>query len=92
MQDGVVGLVGMLHGDGLREFPQHPLLKVLQPFVVIAAADKLLVLRGGGDTAWGQKRHADEELLPRTPGLDSTGSFDWTDWEIPSETGFKRSC
>lgn len=36
----------MLHGDGLRKFPQHPLLKVLEPLVVVAAADKLLVLQG----------------------------------------------
>lgn len=35
----------MLHGDGLRKFPQHPLLKVLKPLVVVAAADKLLVLQ-----------------------------------------------
>lgn len=47
LQDGVVGLVGMLHGDGLRKFPQHPLLKVLEPLVVIAAAHKLLVLQQG---------------------------------------------
>lgn len=50
LQDGVVGLVGMLHGDGLWKFPQHPLLKVFEPFVVITATDKLLVLQKVGVT------------------------------------------
>ena len=44
LQDGVVWLVGVLHGDGLWKFSQHPLLEVLEPLVVVAAANKLLVL------------------------------------------------
>ena len=44
LQDGVVRLVGVLHGDSLGKFSQHPLLEVLQPFVVVASANKLLVL------------------------------------------------
>lgn len=47
LQDGVVRLVGMLHGDGLWELSQHPLLEVLEPLVVVTATDKLLVLQRG---------------------------------------------
>lgn len=83
MQDGVVGLVGMLHGDGLRKFPQHPLLKVLKPLVVVAAADKLLVLQEEERAA---VRPCDT-LLPPAPGLQSTASFGWADGEILGETG-----
>lgn len=53
---GLVGLVDVLHGDGVRELVEHPLLESLQPLVVMAAAHKLLILqRKGGEekTAWG---------------------------------------
>lgn len=43
--DGLVGLVDVLHGDGVRELVEHPLLERLQPLVVMAAAHKLLVLQ-----------------------------------------------
>lgn len=42
--DGLVGLVDVLHGDGVGELVEHPLLERLQPLVVVAAAHKLLVL------------------------------------------------
>lgn len=50
---GLVGLVDVLHGDGVGELVEHPLLEGLQPLVVVAAAHKLLVLQspdheGGG--------------------------------------------
>ena len=45
LQYGVIRLVGVLHGDGLWKFSQHSLLEVLQPLVVVAAANKLLVLK-----------------------------------------------
>lgn len=38
----------MLHGDGVGELVEHPLLESLQPLVVMAAAHKLLVLQSGG--------------------------------------------
>lgn len=44
LEDGLVGLVGVLHGDGVGELIQHPLLEGLQPLVVVPSADKLLVL------------------------------------------------
>lgn len=44
LQDGVVGLVGVLHGDGLRELAEHPLLEGLQPLVVMATAHVFFVL------------------------------------------------
>lgn len=44
LQNGFVGLVRVLHGDGLREFSQHPLLKGLKSFVVMTATHKLLIL------------------------------------------------
>lgn len=60
---GLVWLVDVLHGDGVGELVEHPLLESLQPLVVMAAAHKLLVLQrgiegegeGGGlqRTAWG---------------------------------------
>lgn len=46
----------MLHGDGVRELVEHPLLESLQPLVVMAAAHKLLILQrkeGEEKTAWG---------------------------------------
>lgn len=46
---GLVGLVDVLHGDGVRELVEHPLLESLQPLVVMAAAHKLLILQRG----WG---------------------------------------
>lgn len=45
---GLVGLVDVLHGDGVGELVEHPLLESLQPLVVMAAAHKLLVLQSGG--------------------------------------------
>lgn len=42
--DGLVGLVDVLHGDGVGELVEHPLLERLQPLVVMAATHKLLVL------------------------------------------------
>lgn len=53
--DGLVWLVNVLHGDGVGELIEHPLLEGLQPLVVMAAAHKLLVLQRGGKkerTAW----------------------------------------
>lgn len=44
LQDGIVGAVGVLHGDGLRELAEHPLLEGFQPLVVVATAHVLLVL------------------------------------------------
>lgn len=43
---GLVGLVDVLHGDGVGELVEHPLLERLQPLVVVAAAHKLLILQG----------------------------------------------
>lgn len=43
--DGLIGLVDVLHGDGVGELVEHPLLECLQPLVVMAAAHKLLVLQ-----------------------------------------------
>lgn len=44
---GLVWLVDVLHGDGVGELVEHPLLESLQPLVVVAAAHKLLVLQRG---------------------------------------------
>lgn len=44
LEDGLVGLVGVLHGDGVGKLVQHPLLEGLQPLVVMPAAHELLVL------------------------------------------------
>lgn len=44
LQNCLVRLVGVLHGNSLWEFTQHPLLEGLQPLVVVAATDKLFVL------------------------------------------------
>lgn len=44
LEDGLVGLVGMLHGDGVGELIQHSLLEGLQPFVVMPSTHKLLIL------------------------------------------------
>lgn len=54
---GLVGLVDVLHGDGVGELVKHPLLESLQSLVVMAAAHKLLILQrvvvgwvgGGGE-------------------------------------------
>lgn len=43
--DGLVGLVDVLHGDGVGELVKHPLLEGFQPLVVMAAAHELLVLQ-----------------------------------------------
>lgn len=60
---GLVGLVDVLHGDGVGELVEHPLLEGLQPLVVVAAAHKLLVLqsgaeerRGGGGSEWERRK------------------------------------
>lgn len=42
---GLVWLVDVLHGDGVGELVEHPLLESLQPLVVMAAAHKLLILQ-----------------------------------------------
>lgn len=42
---GLVWLVYVLHGDGVGELVEHPLLERLQPLVVMAAAHKLLILQ-----------------------------------------------
>lgn len=42
---GLVWLINVLHGDGMRELVEHPLLESLQPLVVMAAAHKLLILQ-----------------------------------------------
>lgn len=44
LQDGVIRVVGVLHGDSLRELAEHPLLEGLQPLVVVAPAHVLFVL------------------------------------------------
>lgn len=44
LQDGLVGLVGVLHGDGMRKLTQHPLLKRLQTLVIVSPTHKLLIL------------------------------------------------
>lgn len=46
----LVWLVDVLHGDGVGELVEHPLLESLQPLIVMAAAHKLLILQR---TAWG---------------------------------------
>lgn len=43
---GLVGLVDVLHGDGVGELVEHSLLESLQPLVIVAAAHKLLILQG----------------------------------------------
>lgn len=42
----------MLHGDGLWELAQHPLLEVLESLIVITTTDKLLVLRRRDEQRW----------------------------------------
>lgn len=44
LQDGVIRVVGVLHGDGLWELAEHPLLEGLQPLVVVATAHIFFVL------------------------------------------------
>jgi hypothetical protein len=44
LEDGLVGLVGMLHGDGMGELVQHSLLEGLQSFIVMPSTYKLLIL------------------------------------------------
>lgn len=44
LEDGLVGLVGVLHGDGVGELGQHPLLEGLQPLVVVPSTHELLIL------------------------------------------------
>lgn len=58
--DGLVGLVDVLHGDGVGELVEHPLLESLQPLVVMAAAHKLLVLQrreGRREEKGGEEKH-----------------------------------
>lgn len=45
LQNGFVWMVRVLHGYGLREFSQHPLLEGLQTLIVVTAADELFVLQ-----------------------------------------------
>ena len=49
LQDGVIRVVGVLHGNGLRELAEHPLLEGLQPLVVVAPAHVLFVLPHRGE-------------------------------------------
>ena len=44
LEDGLIGLVGMLHGDGVGELVQHSLLEGLQSFVVMPSTHKLFIL------------------------------------------------
>lgn len=44
LEDGLIRLVGVLHGDGMGELVQHSLLEGLQSFVVMPATYKLLIL------------------------------------------------
>lgn len=44
LEDGLVGLVGVLHGDGVGKLAEHPLLEGLQPLVVMPSTNELLVL------------------------------------------------
>lgn len=44
LQYGLVRLVGVLHGDGVRKLTQHPLLKRLQALVIVPPTHKLLIL------------------------------------------------
>lgn len=44
LEDGLIGLVGMLHGDGVGELVQHSLLEGLQSLIVMPSAHKLLIL------------------------------------------------
>lgn len=53
---GLVGLVDVLHGDGVGELVEHPLLEGLQPLVVVAATHKLLVLQSRGDGGGGEEK------------------------------------
>lgn len=45
LEDGLIGLVGVLHSDGVGELVQHSLLEGLQSLVVMPSAHKLLILR-----------------------------------------------
>lgn len=53
LEDGLVRLVGVLHGNGMGELIQHPLLEGLQPFVVMPSTHKLLILRVQSKTKLG---------------------------------------
>lgn len=66
--DGLVGLVDVLHGDGVGELVEHSLLEGLQPLVVVAAAHKLLVLQGRGEEEKGRERKQDGVILPSGGG------------------------
>lgn len=71
LQDGVVGVVGVLHGDGLRELAEHPLLEGLQPLVVVATAHVLLILSQRGEhtlcPACGPASPWASQARPRSP-------------------------
>lgn len=49
LQDGVVRVVGVLHGNSLWELAEHPLLEGLQPLVVMATAHVFFVLSQIGE-------------------------------------------
>lgn len=53
----LVRLVGVLHGDGMRELVEHALLERLQTLVVMTTTHKLLIL---------QNTHAWEQVLVNT--------------------------
>lgn len=42
---GLVRLVGVLHGDGVRELVEHALLERLQALVVMTTTHKLFILQ-----------------------------------------------
>lgn len=44
LEDGLVRLVGVLHGDGMGELVQHSLLEGFQSLVVMPSTHKLLIL------------------------------------------------
>lgn len=54
--DSLVRLVDVLHGDGVGELVEHPLLERLQPLVVMATAHKLLILQRQDGEWRGQRR------------------------------------
>lgn len=47
LQYGVIGVVWVLHCDGLGELAQHPLLEGFQPLIVVAPTHILFVLQEG---------------------------------------------
>lgn len=63
----------MLHGDGVGELVEHPLLEGLQPLVVVAAAHKLLVLQSRAEERGGEERRRRERMGEEETARDYTG-------------------